>query len=77
MFGADFVSYVVLTHLLWPSRSYMYFNLKVEAHHHGLEELEFAGLMMSRDSSTLSRSSTNTAEIGWITLQSMLFQDLN
>ena len=53
MHSADFLSYCVLVHLLWPSRSNLYFNLKVETRI-PLEDLEFTGLMLSRDSSASS-----------------------
>ena len=29
--SADFLSYCVMVHLLWPSRSQLYFNLTVES----------------------------------------------
>ena len=52
MNAADFLSYCVMLHLLWPSRSFIYFNLKVEARI-PMDDIEFSGLM-SRDSSTIS-----------------------
>ena len=52
MNAADFLSYCIMIHLLWPSRSYIYFNLKVEARI-PMDDIEFSGLM-SRDSSTIS-----------------------
>lgn len=58
---ADFLSYCVMVHLLWPSRSYLYFNLKVPTRI-PLEDLEFTGLMMSRDS-TASASSSSCVEL--------------
>ena len=55
-YGADFISYVVLIHLLWPSRSYVYFNLQVETRPFSLDDLEFSGLVY--DSSTASPASS-------------------
>ena len=52
MYSADFLSYCVMIHLLWPTRSYLYFNLKLEARI-PMDDFEFSGLM-SRDSSTIS-----------------------
>ncbi len=53
MGAADFLSYMVVVHLLWPSRSYLYFNLKTETRL-SLEELEFTGLMIRDTSSMIS-----------------------
>ncbi|CAH1791741.1 unnamed protein product [Owenia fusiformis] len=39
-YAADFLSYCVLMHLLWPSRSYLYFNLHTERPPLHMEEFE-------------------------------------
>ena len=53
-YAADLLSYMVLMHLLWPSRSSLYFNLTVEQRVLEMEDLEFTGLMNADTSSILS-----------------------
>ncbi len=67
-YSADFVSYAVLIHLLWPSRSYVYFNLVASGaagatpRPFSLDELEFPGLVVY-DSSSASFASSSLSEI--------------
>jgi hypothetical protein len=61
-YAADFLSYLVMVHLLWPSRSYLYFNLLKTGARPPLEELEFTGLMSRDSTSTLSRASSANTE---------------
>lgn len=59
-YAADFLSLCVMIHLLWPTRSYLFFNLKhLKAQNLQLDSLEFAGLsnypllQMSEDASDI------------------------
>ena len=52
-YAADFISYCVMVHLLWPGRSYVYFNLTARAPPIALDDFSFKGLI-SRQSSTSS-----------------------
>ena len=56
-YAADFLSLCVMVHLLWPTQSYLYFNLKpLQTQIMHLDSLEFSGLtqMHSRDFSDVN-----------------------
>jgi len=43
-YSADFLSLCVLVHLLWPTRSYFYFNLdRLETTAHDIDDLAYSG----------------------------------
>ena len=51
-YAADFVSYCVMIHLLWPDRSYAYFNLSARAPPIALDDFTFKGLISRQSSSS-------------------------
>ena len=54
-YAADFLSLCVMIHLLWPTRSYLFFNLKhLKAQNLQLDSLEFAGLTSITPVSSMS-----------------------
>ena len=64
MLSADFLSYCVMVHVLWPTRSDLYFKLSVESPRLPLEELEFSGLLeeISTGSSSMATSVLSLVE---------------
>ena len=55
-YAADFLSLCVMVHLLWPTRSYLFFNLKYlqQQKHLQLDNLDFEGLTDSDTQSVTS-----------------------
>lgn len=63
-YAADFLSLCVMIHLLWPTRSYLFFNRKnLKAQTRQMDSLEFAGLTSSitpvSSASSLCKGSVN------------------
>lgn len=56
-YSADFLSLCVMVHLLWPSRTYLYFNVDRFATRVNLDGIDFPGL----DSYTNGDSDSLTA----------------